>query len=72
MPKTVVKNRAAIKRRVKAEFKRLDDALERSNPGIVEMLQIYGDYEALARQTTDALSALNPKPIFSTSDRSLF
>jgi hypothetical protein len=72
MPKLTAKTRHAIKTRVRAEFKKLDHALEQSNPGITEMLKVYGIYEESVRQAAASISSLNaPQPIFSTSDRSI-
>ncbi len=73
MPKPTAKTRRAIKTRVRAEFKKLDRALEQLNPGVMEMLKVYGVYEESVRQAAASISSLNPpQPIFSTSDRSIF
>jgi len=39
-----------IRERVEAEFRFLEDVLSSSNPGIVNLLQVYGGYDAALKQ----------------------
>ncbi len=59
-----------IKAEVEADFRLLDSALITENPGIAEMLQVFGDYELLFAQANAYIASLDPEPAFFTSDRS--
>ncbi len=59
-----------IKEQVDADFTAMEKALASSNPGIMDLLQVYGDQEAVVRQASDYLAILTPRPSFFTTDRS--
>lgn len=55
---------------VEADLKKMEEALASANPGMAEMLKVYDNYEAAARQANAYLQLLSPKPVYFTSDRS--
>ena len=59
-----------IKEQVDADFAAMEEALASSNPGIMDLLRVYGDQEAAIRQASDYLAILTPRPSFVTTDRS--
>jgi len=58
------------KQEVEAYFNSLDSRLETSNPGILNLLEVYGDYEAALQQADIYLQTVAPKPRFFTTDGS--
>ncbi len=58
------------KQEVEAYFNSLDSRLETSNPGILNLLEVYGDYEAAVQQADIYLQTVAPKPGFFTTDGS--
>jgi hypothetical protein len=63
-------SKTEITEQVEADFSFMEEALSSSNPGILDILQVYGEQEAAIRQASDYLAILNPSPIFFTTDRS--
>lgn len=59
-----------IREQVAADFAFMEKALESSNPGILDVLRIYGDQEAAVRQANDYLAILTPTPLFLTTNAS--
>jgi hypothetical protein len=59
-----------VRAEVEADLRRMEEELEASNPGIVDLLEAYGSYEAAARQTSIYTQLLAPKALYFTSDRS--
>jgi len=59
-----------VKKQVEAEFRAMEQALAALNPGVLDVIQVYGDYEMAIRQAEDYLSASNPRPTFYTTDQS--
>jgi len=69
MPETKT-SKEQIEAQVSAEFRSLEEALAASSPGVLDLLQVYGGYEAAVRQADAYLAGLGPQPIFFTTDRS--
>jgi hypothetical protein len=63
-------NQDNVKEKVEAEFQSMEAALAASSPGIMDVLRVYGAYEAAVRQTDAYLALLSPRPAYYTSDRS--
>jgi hypothetical protein len=63
-------SKTEIMEQVEADFAFMEEALSSSNPGIMDMLQVYGEQEAAVRQASDYLAILTPSPLFLTTDRS--
>jgi len=59
-----------LQEQTEAEFKKLEDTLTSKYPGVMDLLQVYGGYEAAQRQADAYFSLKNFLPIFSTSNRS--
>lgn len=59
-----------IREQVEADFASMEEALASKNPGILDVLQVYGNYEVAIRQAESYLTALAPRSLFSTTDRS--
>ena len=59
-----------IREKIEGEFSELEAAMVTTNPGVLDVLKVYGDYEAAMRQADAYFAALDPEPIFSTSDSS--
>ncbi len=60
----------AVKEEVAAEFRAIEEA---APPGILDLVQVYGDYAAAAQQATVYLALLAPaisQPISSNSSNS--
>lgn len=53
-----------------AFFTEAEDALARENPGVLDVMRVYGDAEAALRQADAYFAALNPPLRFSTSNTS--
>jgi hypothetical protein len=70
MPDRDIKTKLQIEAQVSAEFKSLEEAAVNSNPGIMDLLQVYGGFEAAVRQADAYLAGLAPVPIFLTTDKS--
>jgi hypothetical protein len=49
-----------IKTQVEAEFQGLEVALLASNPGILDVLQVYGGYDEAVKQADAYLAVLKP------------
>lgn len=65
------KKAKAVKKQVEAEFAKMERALAASNPGVMDLLRVYGGYDAAVRQADAYLSPLKPAPAFSASDKSV-
>ncbi|MBU3902453.1 MAG: hypothetical protein KJ886_01540 [Candidatus Thermoplasmatota archaeon] len=52
-----------------AEYKKLMTRAKKM-PGIAELMEVYGQYELLLRQTQEYLGEMEPKIILSTTDAS--
>ena len=59
-------DREDIQRQTESEFRELEDA----QPGVMDLLQAYGGYEAALHQADDYLNLLEPQPVFTTTDSS--
>ena len=53
-----------------AYFDSLEKQLESSNPGVLTMLEVFGDYDSAVQQANAYLAAIEPRPVFLTTDRS--
>lgn len=58
-----------VRAEVEADLRRMEEELEASNPGIVDLLEAYGSYEAAVRQTSAWVRLLSPRLLYLTSDR---
>jgi hypothetical protein len=59
-----------ITKEVEGYFGSLEESLKVTNPGILDVLEVYGGYEAAVREANNYLSTLTPAPVFSTTDSS--
>jgi hypothetical protein len=59
-----------IRERVEGYFSSLEQSAKVTNPGILDVLALYGGYEAAVREANDYLLSLVPNPIFFTTDSS--
>ena len=59
-----------IRAEVEAYFGLLEKSAKIANPGILDVLAVYGDYEAAVREINDYLQSLAPNPVFLTTDSS--
>jgi hypothetical protein len=59
-----------VKREVEAYFSSLDSHVEAANPGILNLLEVYGNYEAAVQQADIYLQTVAPRPSFFTTDGS--
>jgi hypothetical protein len=59
-----------IRDEVEGYFGSLEASLKATNPGILDVLEVYGGYEAAVREANIYLSTLTPAPVFSTTDSS--
>ena len=60
-----------IATQVTAEFENLERKLEASNPGVMEVLRVYGGYELAVQQAELYIGLADPKPAaFLTTDTS--
>ncbi len=64
-----MRNRDDVQREVEADFRAMED-LAAANPGILDVIRVFGNYEAAVRQAEEYLSALSPRPIIYTTYRS--
>ncbi|MFZ0680490.1 hypothetical protein [Candidatus Binatus sp.] len=64
-------NKDIVEAQVQAEFAELERALDRANPGVAELLRAYGKDAEAARRVDFYLGIINPKPVVTTSDRSV-
>ena len=60
----------ALRQEVEADFARMEAELEKSSPGVLDVLRVYGDYDAALKQAAEYLAALRPQPIVTTSNTS--
>jgi len=51
------------------EYKRLMNQAKKM-PGVAELMEVYGEYELLRRQTREYFGEMEPKIILSTTDTS--
>jgi len=58
----------AIRIEVETRFAQLEADLAKTNPGVIDVLRVYGEYDAALRQMDAYFAALNPIPQFSTSN----
>lgn len=58
----------AIRQEVESKFSQLEADLASTNPGVVDVLRVYGTYEDALRQVESFFAALDPVPQFSTSN----
>ncbi len=61
---------ARLQKQTQREFGKLEAELRKTSPGVPELLQVYGGYEAAVRQAEAYLRILEPVPRFSTTDNS--
>jgi hypothetical protein len=59
-----------IREGIEGYFASLEESIKVTNPGILDVLEVYGGYEAAVREANDYLLSLAPNPIFFTSDGS--
>jgi hypothetical protein len=59
-----------VLRETEQEFARMEVELAASQPGVLDVLRVYGDCEAALRQADEYFAALNPVPDFSTTNTS--
>lgn len=59
-----------VRQETETEFRRLEEALGETNPGVLDLLRVYGDYEAAARQADAYFRLMTPAPRISTSNTS--
>lgn len=59
-----------VRELVAQEFHEMQEALAAANPGVMELLRVYGDYDTALRQATNYLNMLSPVPRFCTTDSS--
>ena len=57
-----------VEKAVKADFAKLEAKLAKTNPGILDLLQVYGGYECAFRQMNNYLEIIQPEPRFDTTD----
>jgi hypothetical protein len=58
-----------VTERVEAEFRLLETSLAASNPGVLDILQVYGGYDAALKQADAYLGTLEPiLTFFPTTD----
>jgi len=62
--------REDVKNQVEAELQALEQAMAALNPGALDVIQVYGTYEAAIRQAEAYLTGLKPRPTFYTTERS--
>jgi hypothetical protein len=55
-----------VRRAVEGEFRALDQAADVAKPGILELLRVYGGYDAALQQMDVYLRIENATPSFST------
>ena len=60
----------ALRREVEADFKRMEADLEKSSPGVLDVIRVYGDYDAALKQAAEYLAVLQPQSIVTTSNTS--
>jgi len=58
----------AIRLEVDSQFEKLEADLATTNPGVVDVLRVYGAYEEALQQVESYFAALDPVPQFSTSN----
>jgi len=63
------KDRSRLEEETRAKFEQLVREAE-LQPGVVDLLRVYGGYEYALRQIDAYLAAANPQPVFSTSNSS--
>ncbi len=68
----MVDEKDRIRKQVEAEFATMERDITTSQPGILDVLAVYGNYEEAIRQASLYLNSLDPKPVFTTTDRSDF
>jgi hypothetical protein len=68
MPMTTTEN----EEQVKAYFDSIENQMETSQPGILDILKVYGDCSAAIEQADLYLSATSPSPSFFTTNGSNF
>ena len=61
----------AVEAQVQGEFDEMEQQLANANPGVLDILQVYGDCEAAVRQADEYLAVVRPRPVLVTSDRSI-
>ena len=66
----IMASKKEITEQVEADFAFMEEGLSSSNPGILDVVRVYGEQEAAIRQASDYLAILSPNPIFFTTDRS--
>lgn len=64
-------DKGTVEAQVQEEFAELERALDRANPGIAELIRVYAKEAEAARRVDFYLGIINPKPIVTTSDRSV-
>lgn len=53
---------------VRAELMRMEERLAATNPGVLDVLRVYGGYEGAIRHMDHYLGISHPEPRFDTSD----
>jgi hypothetical protein len=59
-----------VRQQTEQEFTRMEAELAATQPGVLDVLRVYGDCEAALRQADAYFAALNPVPDFSTTNTS--
>jgi hypothetical protein len=63
-------DKAKMRKETEQEFARMEAELAATQPGVLDVLRVYGDYEAALRQVDEYFAALNPVRDFSTTNTS--
>lgn len=53
-------------REIAEQFQEIENAASQAQPGLNDLLQAYGAYEAVVQQEEAYFSLLNPSPVFTT------
>ena len=59
-----------IREEVEGYFGSLEKSIKVTNPGILDILEVYGGYETAAREANSYLQSLAPDPMFFSTDSS--
>ena len=63
-------NEEKVRQETEQEFARMEAELAATQPGVLDVLRVYGDCEAALRQADEYFAALNPVLVFSTTNTS--
>lgn len=63
-------DREKVRQETEQEFARMEAEFASTQPGLLDLLRVYGGYEAALRQADEYFAALDPVPDFSTTNTS--